>query len=431
MSVNQGTRIYQSNLSPQGEKYHKVFIQVSEHLKAGSAINANICSQFTFDIIKLDGKNRRMLTHEIWTLEFLDLIVNRIERRDTSWTCLLVAFGNATATPFPEIANRFTNNQRLIEIISNLFIATDPQAYQSTELGDSAQSCAAWIIVNIFQSEEGKIPTLFLPLLPHFIFHAKSGGLMSTQCFRCLSAIFSVEQYRKEYADEYTQFAEMVLHGTFVGNIFMEYNYGLRRACIPGTSFYPDAYDRALTCQYLIANKSFQAHLVHAKVVPLLTRSICMSYAGSDEETLLLWSRAVKALHILTRTAQYHSFLLDDALIINLARVATGRTTDHQETITVLQFPQQVSLSLNTRKLAADMAIGLGMNWEILRLFWIVQKKPQPSNCYLAKLPHETIREILKWFVLLGGLNDAVAGMIAKVESVQSKLGSYGNDIFF
>jgi hypothetical protein len=410
------------SLSPAGERYHKVFVQFSDSLKAGRTIDGRVCSNFAFDVIKLDGISRRILTHEIWTYEFLDLIINRIERKEACWTCLLSSIGNATATPFPQVVTRFVSNGRFIELISNFFTGIDTDAQVGAEVGCTAQKCASWIIANIFQTEEGKVPTAFLPLVPHFVLLMKSGSAMSTQSFRCLSAIFSVEQYRKDYADEYSVFSDLVLQGNFVESLFMEYSCGLRRDRVPGTSFFPDAYDRALTCQYLITNKSFQAFLVQSKVVPLLTSSICISYAGSDEETLLLWSRAVKSLHILTRTAQYHSFLLDDSLIINLASVAAGRySADSTEKTASLQLPQ-VRLPLTTRKLAADMALGLGMKWEILRLFWIAQKKPQPKDCYLARLPVETIREILKWFVLLGGLSDAVASMIANVESVKLKL---------
>ena len=206
----------------------------------------------------------------------------------------------------------------------------------------------------------------------------------------------------------------------YIKDLLLEYKVGLMRAPLYDTGFYPDAYDRALTCQYLLMNPIFQSRLVRDGVIDMLKQSLQMVYKGNERNTLLLWTRAIASLFYLTKTNTYHRELVNHNMLSELSSLATGRFYERAKYSFISRYQ---TLALPVRKMAASVIISLGISWETQRLLLIGVTKEQASNCLLAKLPVELVRKIMMWYVLLGGLYDEKS--ICIIREVSSQYRAY------
>jgi hypothetical protein len=412
----------ESSLSRSGKKYSRDFMLVYNDMETLKPLNYNFLLNLAVNVLNLDGSERENLVGTLWTKQFIDLLVSFIVRKDKYWMIMLISIGNSIAVPIEKIPFILLENKSFVEFISKLLSCEDPDAHAPMETGRSAQECAAWILTNIIQSREGTVlPQLFpfIPVLLHCCHTSEEPGL-SIPCFRGLCSIFNNKETQRQFPEEYISFRELVLTSNLLPVLLEEYQFGLEGKAVPGTSFYPNAFDRALTVQYLSSVDEFQDRLIDCKIIELLLKSLVISYARTEKETFLLWSRAIKSLHNLMRSFRrkqnYYLLFTSQEMIGCLSNIATGRHAENSEEnsdLSSLSFsgksnkarmtPIIMQIPMKTRFLATDMVIALGMKWDIQRLFWIVQRKPQPMNCYLRRLPAELLRVILKWLVLLGG----------------------------
>ena len=61
--------------------------------------------------------------------------------------------------------------------------------------------------------------------------------------------------------------------------------------------------------------------------------------------------------------------------------------------------------SYMVRLAASDVLVGLGVDWNVLRLLWIASRKGDRKKCGIARLNSDIIREICrKWFFLGGSM---------------------------
>lgn len=259
---------------------------------------------------------------------------------------------------------------------------------------------------------------------------------LSFRSFRCLCALFSIPSNRMIYSKEYSFFLEILqIHSPsssnpFLSLLFHEFSVGLEGKRLPGTSYYPEPFIRALTVLYLTKFQIGREALIKNSFQALLVKSLTLKYHQSEKETSILWSRAIKAIHNLVSATnpimtgmtegtrltvrdhqqeeeKYHQDLLAYPMIQGLIPLAGQRYGNTYSSSSGEEEEEESTktgnfcLPFKIRRLAADAAIALRLEWKIERLFWIALKKKQNPNCYISKLPYELIRMIMMWVLLL------------------------------
>ena len=91
---------------------------------------------------------------------------------------------------------------------------------------------------------------------------------------------------------------------------------------------------------------------------------------------------------LLTNADDSHALERDEYALMYLSRVASGV----EPSCRMIRF------------VAADVLVGVGVNWSVLRLLWIASKKEdRRGKCVLARLNSDLIREICRMWFFLGG----------------------------
>lgn len=389
-------------------EYVQCLSELKTELENGEEITYEYIESLAFNVLNLDGDNEQIFISSLWTEDFIKMIVHRIDAYDPHWSLLLVAIGNTVASPCPILMKRMVKNSVLLELLNQFLCGNITQSKSVTEIEKTVQDCAAWIISSFVQCIENEIPDECLSFVPGLLMHLTNvnpdspNKQLFTPCFRSLCAIFSVAANRKLYPNEYSSFSNIVKDHTLLLSLREELDCGLLGKPLPRTTYYPDAFNRLLTVQYLAENPEFRRVLVEMNFLPLLIASLTTIFEKSQNETFLLWSRAVRSLHKIVSSKEYYSLLNNPVLKNNLAALAVGRYLE----ISTFPILQLISYPMKMRRQSADMIVTLGMKWEIQRLFWIGIVKPQSKLCFLRNLPKELIRRIMIWFALLGGFYD-------------------------
>jgi hypothetical protein len=375
-------------------------------------------------VLNLDGDERDFLLDVLWTVAFIKFLCLYILNRKEFWPAIFIAMGNSIAYPYQPLIDRLLNSELFMQIIVGLLSSTDTNRDIQT-----SQITAASTVCKFIQSDKGDIPPQVLPLIPHLLTLASRTGLKRAGAdipsYRSLCAIFAQLKYRQLYPKEFECFLDISRTTRVIPTLFAEFDYGLEGRMVPGTSFYPISYNYALTLQWISSIPELQLLLLDHRIVPLLTKSLSIQFSRSERETPLLWSRSVKTLHNLTKNKQFHSILLQDEMIGILTNVASrpissffqqqqnhnslspSKPSSSSTSYSPISSSSSSACSMRIRHLAADIVIALGIRWDVQRLFWIAQMKSQQKDCHLQRLPSELIRMILKWLVILGGVNDS------------------------
>merc|ERR1712187_153150 len=183
-----------------------------------------------------------------------------------------------------------------------------------------------------------------------------------------------------------------------VGWLLNEYSAALQGKPAAGTSFYPEADDRALTVMRIAYSSVGRASLITSGVVPLLAKSLHHEMVGDPIATARLWTSAVQTIHLLA-TKTHHAVLQENYEITSgLLAIAAGR---QPSTKNEYDEVPAAGVGQNVRHLAADAAVALGARWDVERQLWLgVLKSQSEDRCPLALLPTPLIRNIVKWVIL-------------------------------
>ncbi len=426
----------------------RILSQLQRGLSSILEIDAELVA---FGPSRLTDDEKMIVRRTVWTSQFLELVVQYIRGKKENWKVLYVAIGNTTAFAVLDVIERVLESNSLLDLLfqhvnansiththlidESLFNDPLEIALAHLEQENDEKTIATWIIANLVQSMDGNISDKiyrFIPPLSQIITKFLNVSNISLskslseqeltvlfsdkqtefRSFRALAGLFSIRMTRLNFPLEYNDFIQQIQQfPLLIRSILYEYSLGLDGIVIPGTQFYPDAYQRALTISFLTKIPECQEILLDNHVISLLTRSLWTKYLDSDLQTSLLWKRSLNSLYNLSFSCrERHALFRQDEDIDGLLWVA-GWNKDKDQLI-----------SWTDRQIAAEVGSILHLKevWEIERLFWITQRKKQKDCCFLVLLPEALIKVIMKWLILFSS-SDEQSGRVREIYNGYNK----------
>ena len=413
---------YERFLDFDNKKKEKAVEMIEEILKIGRIILSTIsesegilerkyCNTVAECSLNLTHDELIRLCREFWNDSMIEKVMDYVLQWRFNWRYFVLGIGNTVAYPIQDFILRLLTHQNFVHF---LVTYVNPSYGNTPQVSHEGQALelVVWIVANVLQGLEGFTPVELRSIVPnlvelcHPIFSGKRKISFSftsaieakldqlhVRNFRSLCAVFSSREIRELYPTEYQVFLKAFLEiPSLTQYLLLEYKLGLEGEGIEAISFFPDAYQRALTVYFLTQIEGGTSLLVHFGVIHLLTRSLFTKMTQSEVPTSLLWSRSIRILYKIASNRQYHPLLLDNENIHSVIYAATYRE----------EIPR---LSLQERKLAAEIVVILRLKWRIERLFWIAQKESS-KTCPVSRLPSVLIKPIMQWVILFENASD-------------------------
>ena len=382
------------------------YARAAKHITADES-HREAHRSIAFDALQLPDPIRGELIEMVWTEAFVGVVLERIRARRECWPAALTALGQNLGYASGARLALAACAAGMVDVLLPFVRKDDERWKVKCPTGSNVLDTCLWALANAISTEHDGVVAACAPVVEPLI--ARLHDLPATACaptqtymrsFRSLCGLVSTASHPALKSE--TRALPWLLE---------ELECGLERRQVPVGTMYPDAHVRIATVARIARDASGREALARAGAPWLLTRALLSEHRDRPAYTQLQWARAVEALGCFASARRHREALMGCVRssrlhVIKVLELSPALRTPRSETRMDLVGALcalaggRGALPLDTRLLAARIAIALGAHWDVARVLLAAVYAPKKDRCAISRLRPENIHRIMEYVVL-------------------------------